>query len=636
MSRWAAWLLCVPSLAAFAAPAAETAPAYEDKLIEGGSLAPLEPDEAELASYNPAGMPRAWRVEGFASRIEQGDRIRHENGMVMSGRLDTPDYGAISLDATVRSGGSSSVFTLWQRGLAFDDGWRANTGLGMLNTPTINLARQQYRFYLPTFPIVGAATEWLQAGNVQLQASLGEPGLYSGLRVPGFSRLGGVVATGGAQVALAPEWQAGVQFADVRAVQTGSEANDAKSTGRSWYGTTAWQGTRDHVQFNLLDSQKNEGRHNLAWWMDAESRAGRFRHNYGVFRFDPEMSWGYASINSDVQGGYYRVNYQSQQWIWAAGVDSATSVTGRAPSGTYVTGNARYQADRSLGVGGGASARRAGGDAAAVYAFIDKQSAFGATRVQVDVLAAQGAQRTQQVAVDHAWPTQPGLRLSTSLSLGREAAADKRVTRASIAAFGGIDLTNNITLEGNLRFSQERETTRALGRYANVGLVWRIGPRWSLVATYYDNRAESQPFTGLAPLIPVDIAPVIPRDRAIFVTVRYEDHAGTPVAPLGGAPGAAGGTIAGYIFYDANDDGRRSAGESGAANLTVLLDGKFATRTDADGRFEFPMVASGRHTIVVVPDNLALPYSIANEGRNEVTVSTRQTATLEIAATRMR
>jgi hypothetical protein len=47
------------------------------------------------------------------------------------------------------------------------------------------------------------------------------------------------------------------------------------------------------------------------------------------------------------------------------------------------------------------------------------------------------------------------------------------------------------------------------------------------------------------------------------------------------------------------------------------------------------LVASGTHAIAVVPDNLALPYSIANDGRREVVVRTRETTPLEIAATRL-
>jgi len=163
-------------------------------------------------------------------------------------------------------------------------------------------------------------------------------------------------------------------------------------------------------------------------------------------------------------------------------------------------------------------------------------------------------------------------------------------------------------------------------------LVWRISPRWSLNATYYDNRAAAPTFPTLAPIVPIEIPTLVPRDRAIFLTVRYEDHAGTPTAPLGGAPGSGAGTLVGWIFYDANDNGRREASEKGAANLTVVLDGRFATRTDSEGKFEFPLVAAGRHVINVIPDNLALPYSIGDEGKRDVTVRTRETTTLEIPA----
>ena len=606
---------------------------YEDRLIDSGNLKALDSGAGE-GQYNSAGPPREWRVEGFASHIDQGGVVRRENGLVMSGRLETLEYGAYSLDATVRNGSSSSIFTLWQRRLPFDGGWFANNGVGMLNTPGIDLARQQYRFFIPTFPIVGVETEWLRAGGLQLQASYGAPGTYSGLRLAGFSRMGGSIATAGAQWSPEPHIQMGLQVADAREVTSGVE-NDgapAKTSARSVYGALGWAAGDERMQFNFIDSQSNAGRHNLGIWFDAETRVGRLRQNYGVFRFEPEVSWGYIPINRDLLGGYYRVNYSSQQWIWAAGLDSVSSVTGRGLDANFLTGSVRYQVDRSLGVGGGGTLRHSDADAGAIYAFVDKQSAFGTTRMQVDLVAAEGAQRGEQVTVDHAWPTQVGLRLSTSFAFARETNLGVRTTRASVAAFGGIDITNNITLEGNVRWSLEREVTRTSGKFANLGLVWRISPRWSLVASYYDNRSESRPFATIAPVVPIDIVVPVPRDRAIFITVRYEDHAGTPVAPLGGAPGSGAGEIRGYIFYDANGDGRRGANEAGAANVTVLLDGKFATRTASDGRFEFPFVASGPHSLTVIPDNLALPYSIANEGKREVIVRTRETTQIEIPA----
>ncbi len=638
-ARWLRGALCAGALAVSGSTFAQSTqpaatPAYEDRLIDSGNLKPLGPEPGEL-QYNPSGPPREWRIEGFASHIDQGDTVRHENGLVLSTRLETLQYGAYSLDATVRNAGASSVFTLWQRGLPFDNGWRANNAVGMLNTPGIDLARQQYRFFIPTFPIVGAQTEWLHAGNVQLQASYGAPGLYNGLRLAGFSRLGGTLATAGAQFSPAPQVLAGFQVADARNVDTGVDESGApaKTSARSVYAALA-SGTRgeDHVQFNVIDSQANDGRHNLGTWFDGEARDGRYRHNYGAFRFEPDMAWGYMAINRDLLGGYYRVNYSSQQWIWALGLDSVGSVTGRGLDATFATGNIRYQVDRSLGVGGGGTFRHGATDASAAYAFLDKQSKLGTTRMQLDLVAAQGAQRGEQLTVDHAWPTQVGLRLSTSIALARETDAGSRTTRASVAAFGGIDITNNLSIEGNVRLSLERDGSRTIGKFANVGLVWRISPRWSLVASYYDNRSDTQPFATIAPVVPIDVVVPVPRDRAIFLTVRYEDHAGTPVAPLGGAPGTGAGSVTGNIYYDTNDNGRREAGESGAANVTVLLDGRFATRTNNDGRFEFPFVSSGPHAIMVIPDNLALPYAIANDGRREVLVRTRETTAVEIAA----
>src|SRR5690349_9849472 len=116
-------------------PAAATAatsggpPEYEDKLIDGGKLEPLA-EQGEPASYNPDGPARSWRVEGYGSRIEQGGTIRHENGMVLAARLDTLQYGSLSLDATLPGSGAATVVTIWQPRLAFDNGWSANNGFG--------------------------------------------------------------------------------------------------------------------------------------------------------------------------------------------------------------------------------------------------------------------------------------------------------------------------------------------------------------------------------------------------------------------------------------------------------------------------------------------------------------------------
>jgi len=638
--RWIAAVLCITGFAALrcsAADEAPAAPAYEDKLIDSGNLAPLEPEEGDF-QYNSQGRARSWRVEGFGSYLDQGGVTKRENGLVLSGRLDSLEYGAFSADATLRTDGTTSVFSLWQRGLAFDGGWTANNGAGMLNTPTLDISRNQYRFYLPTFTTLGVQTEWLRHGDVQIQASVGSPGLYDGLRVPGFSRLGGTVATAGMQLRLDKNVTVGVQAADASNVPTsnGGDTPGPKIDARSVYATLRNENANSWMQVNVLDSETNDSRHNLAVWLDREDRDGRMRWNYGMFRFDPGMMWGYTPINQDLRGGYVRANYSSQQWIWSLGLDGVAPVSDNGTRGWYSTGNVRYQYDHSTGFGASASVRSGSVPySVATSLFLDETTRFGSSRAQLDLVDSRNQLRSQQVTFDQAWPTQVGLRLSTSLSFGREISPDTDIKRVSASAFGGYDITNRLSIEGNLRYSVDRDTARTTGIYANIGLVWRLAQRWSVIATYYDNRSEVVPFTStLNPLVPVELVPTIPRDRALFLNVRYEDHAGTPVAPLGGAPGTGAGTLVGYVYYDANDNGRHDANELGAGNLTVVLDGRFATRTDKDGRFEFPLLAAGPHNIMVMPDNLSLPYSISGDGKREVMIRTRETTNLDIAATK--
>ena len=51
-----------------------------------------------------------------------------------------------------------------------------------------------------------------------------------------------------------------------------------------------------------------------------------------------------------------------------------------------------------------------------------------------------------------------------------------------------------------------------------------------------------------------------------------------------------------------------------------MLNGRFAARTNSEGRFEFASVAAGSHVLTVVPDNLPLPWVVQGDGRTEVEV----------------
>ncbi len=68
-----------------------------------------------------------------------------------------------------------------------------------LQQPLICCAHQQ-RFFLPTTPIAGARFGMVRASiTLQVLGSFGEPGIFEGVRVPGFQTAGGSTATLGAQ-----------------------------------------------------------------------------------------------------------------------------------------------------------------------------------------------------------------------------------------------------------------------------------------------------------------------------------------------------------------------------------------------------------------------------------------------------
>jgi hypothetical protein len=317
-------------------------------------------------------------------------------------------------------------------------------------------------------------------------------------------------------------------------------------------------------------------------------------------------------------------------------VDGVTSVSAATANSWYGTGSVRYQWDRSTSLGGGLTSRHSNNDATAGYAFLDKSTSLGITRTQVDVARTDAGDRSRQVTVDHAWPTEVGLRLSTSLSAGQETRTGVNSRRASLALIGSADLTNRLSVDANLRWTRSSAGIATTGRFANLSLNWRINSRWSLAMSYYDNRAESQELLSVtSPIQGAALAPA-PKDRAVFLIVRYEDQAGTPLVPLGGSRGVGAGSVVGVVFLDNNENGMQDADETGAANVTVLLDGRFSTRTDNQGRFEFPMVASGSHFVVVVPDNLPLPYAVAGDAQRRIEVRTREVTRTGIAATRLK
>lgn len=641
--------------AAEPAPAAmpQTAPPYRDRVIAPESLAPLPPDDEEEAD-DTGGLPRTYHAEANVSHSERGDERFDEAGVSFGAFWETATLGSYSIDATVFHSSRErpeddaalrGTLTLWQRHLFLDGGWLGDNGLGVLNTPALPLQRSQYRFYLPTAPLAGVSSEWSHGENgLRLQAAYGRAGNYSGTRLLGFDLTDGQVGSVGAQWNWTPDWSSAMSFLGTHGHLVPDAQGEAilqPGDTRALHMATAWKGAQDAVQFNLLssdDSRSDAGGAALGAWIDATARRGRYSHNYGVFRLDPELAWGILPINNDVEGGYYRAAYQYGRWNWNAGIDALHSPSGRSFDGRYASGYARYQATTSLGYGASVGLR----DGADLFShtlqvFADKRTQWGDTRLQYDQARDDGAD-SWQVSLDQAFPLPRGARLSTSMAYGTIARVGEEAAGAwTFALYGAGDLGSSVTIDGSARWTHADGVAARRGLDANLGINWRIDPHWVLAANLLHSQGTQRSPFALDPLSNSTPWISVPRDRSVFVTLRYERHAGHAPSVIGSAPGGAVGAVEGSLFLDENDDGLRNAAEVAVANVTVVLDGRYSIRTDSRGEFEFPRVAVGSHTLTVLPDNLPLPWVIDEiAAQRTVDVRVRQATRIDLPARRPR
>jgi hypothetical protein len=407
--------------------------------------------------------------------------------------------------------------------------------------------------------------------------------------------------------------------------------------------SAGWENGGEHIQANFLDGNVSGQSNAFGTWIDASFSQGRIVQNAGVFRIDPDMTWGNQLITNDAQGGYYRLSYQSRQWLADVGIDEVRSVSGLGSNTTFLTGDTRYQLSRDWGVGGVANVSRTdGGSSWSVEGFIDHSNGGGIGRVQADYTQTPVGQDSS-FTLNQAWSTPAGMRLSTSASLERISGAaayglaqDSTVLR--LGAFGGGQFSNGLGIDGNVLWARAVQGRAAPGVSANVSLIWQMAHDWQILATYYDSRVGSwESLAVISPLTPPVATPVAAlQERGVFLTLRYRRASGSHFAPLGGAPGAGSGEIAGVVYLDANSNGQPDAGEAGAPNVTVVLDGRFSVQTDAAGRFTFAVVATGHHVITVVADNLPLPWVLIGDGRKETDVTTRDRTVISIGAQRPR
>jgi hypothetical protein len=666
------------ALGGAAAPAAAQAPGaalpYVDRVMDS-SVLPDDGIDLKASDYNTAGWPRSLRVD-YSVISQRGISTTQSRALGIGSFLDTPDYGAISLNANLsRQDGDSvgnlardsvSMWRIDQRGLPLEGGWRANHSAGDINTSSTSLARGLGRVSLPTAPIRGLAGQWYQNDSVGLNAAAGRTGLFNGLDLAGFEPAGGSIVTGGGQLRLASNragvlgsGQTDVAFQAIQGknITDGAGFGTTRNATGAW-AAAAWEGVAPwaealapgyalvqerqgglRVQGNIARSTSTGDGSSVGIWADAAWRTERWRSAAGAFRFEPNLRWGTAPLASDIQGVYVQGDTSTRQWQAGYAVELSDSVT-RADTATgrsaFVNLNGRYRLDTRNAVGAALNVRALTSPGEALQLTWDHVNDWGQTRWRSD-LARTGGGRTTRVGVDQSWPLDFPNSLNTSLAWERTSGDSNPGTSWIWGVLGTISPSSQWSLDAALRGARRSDGSQSVN--ANVGLRWQPTSNWSLALRYTQARGQD-PLTPLvvSALTAATLLPTatVQTSQSLQLVLRYEESAGRSSAPLGGTVGSGAGTLSGSVYYDADASGRREASEAGVPGVTVILDRRFVTRTDAQGRYEFPAVVAGEHVIEVSSDNVPLPWSPALRDAVKIRLYVRQLTTQDFAVQRDR
>jgi SdrD B-like domain len=627
---------------------------YQDKLIEG-SFSP-DPSEAADQAYNREGLPRGYSIE--TSWDQRGVSSQTQVfGLRATGFMDTLYWGSFSGQLGLQQGrasqagsaSSSSQQTQWQirqQGMPLDGSWRLDNSLGQITLPVPELARNSLRFGLPTAGMLGISSQWRQAAGLQINAAVGKSGEFSGFPVTSFQTTGGSYAYLSAQDRLsfgagtdASRWLYGATLASAQnmpANSLGAVAGNARlnaqslylAAQRQWPSSQGLAAPASSVQINLLHSQNNAPSISGASktsaqgiWLDGSFRLSGHANQWGLFHLQPRLSWLDANVASDLQGGYWRHSWRTRQWSTESNLELLQPVQGRTPAGFFATQSLRYQYSTVMSFGASFNLSRYNTDGESLLVYGQWAHGLGTTRAQLEWAKAEPADKLIRMQLDHELEANADLRFATSLSIDHE-------KRNGLPTRGfGLALSADWQLAPNFSFTQNLQTRSSGGQVQytlNTGISWRFAPQWSLNATVFGVQGNPQAGSLVqSPLTAPSVSGRNLQDKGVFISLRYTQAAGSSQAPIGGSPGSAAGSVQGVIFLDENGNGKQEASERGAAQITVQLNGRFSVDTDAQGRFEFPYVAAGAHTIQVVSDNLPLPWALAGEGKQTIRVNTR-------------
>jgi hypothetical protein len=596
--------------------------AYEDNYLLDGYLPDIE---LEVAS---APQPFGRRILGaelmyyssdddfLGEDIERGARVQWSH--------ETQSWGVFDLEAQYadidssfvgrQATGGGGVVTLRQSNMAVSTAALLSTTMGHQRLWQSSVLNGGYRYRLPTSAISGFSGEVRTRDNSRIRVATGDVGAYRGVRIPQFQKSGGRLTTVAYEHALNDELELG---AELVLLNGDDRVRDHTSMLLATRHTTP-DDTWEHAARLLADDDGN-----IALWIDGLHEFGTdssFR--YGAFSIDPDLVWASLPISNDQRGAYARASIGNARYSLSGGYDyfetglGSDALASTLAHAVFFSGNLRLRRSFSLGLNTGFTNRSfiSKGDNQVLYrvnAFANIGSSLGNTRLEVfsydlDSELVNNQRSQTGVAASFNWRMPQKIRLTTELRVENNQGQTGDARRSELAALFRYDLFDGITFGLNSRLykvhgeSNARDTGSSLSAEAG----WAFLPNWYASLSVNRNETDFQ-WSGSNFLDAGGSA----GQSSFWLTARYERHSGRPYPTVGHAHNGMSGSgqISGYAFFDANRDSIRQPSEDVAVGAVVLLDGRFETRTDEQGRYSFAPVPTGAHELSVLVEDLPLP-----------------------------
>jgi hypothetical protein len=405
---------------------------------------------------------------------------------------------------------------------------------------------------------------------------------------------------------------------------------------------TRFAPTRSGFKLAVIgDDERHKG-----FWFEGDAYQGFFHHRFGGYQFDRDLVYNTVPTVTDERLLYARTDYRTQRLSYSLALDAVQTNLDRDPlrpgqDGIAAFASANLRLSRTLTTGGSVNLRHEEPRTApAIRKDLDSETAFLRISTELGIASfdlSHGAVRSPGLATErsvalawnHEWPAIAGINFSTTLSRAHETGATGDLWRSVAGLTLRSSPISNLYFDANLVYARvDRAASRETNTNGSLGATWQFMPDWQLQLTALWNTIE---------LSAEQLANPAFRDKSVLLALRYQRSHGLPIVALGARqPGAAGsGRIFGRVFFDENGDGMRQPNERPAVRVTLFLDGRYPVTTDAEGRFEFPLVSAGLRSLQVGIETIPLPWGLADEGGIPVTVPARGDVLVDIPLRRI-